>query len=219
MKKIFFSIACLGLFLTGVAHAATSQFATSQTTQIKDATVSNVIYGELKGKPDFYEINLTKATDLYAQIAVPAVKGVKPNFSLVLTKKDGTQKFMLSGADFDWKLTNDSLTKDQYYLGPNKDIPAAIGKYEIEMVAPGYNGKYILTVGKKDKSAIGSSLHQFSLGVKTNTFFGKSAVASLASPAGLMTLAEIIVPLAVIIWLILSITRRRKRIVIPSPEV
>ena len=217
MKKIFFAIACLGLFLVGSAHAAAPQFSTTQTTVIKDASVSNVVYGELKDKPDFYELNLAKPYDLYAQITVPFVEGMeKPNFSLILTKKDGTQKFMLSGTGYDWKLTTDSLTKDQYYLGPDKEIKGAIGKYEIEIVAPGYAGKYILTVGKKDANAIGSSLHQVSLGSKNSTFFGKSATASFVSPIGLLTLA---IPLALIIWLVIWFIRRRKRIIVPSPQI
>jgi len=127
---------------------------------IKNPDVSQAFYGELKGEPAYYLINLKRTQDLYFQILVPDLPGIEKNKTVTVeylpefgAKPENFIK--LSPDSAVWKNFYEEYAGDNYFKGPEEKKPGEAGYYIIRVDSPDDAGKYVLVVGEKEEFPAG----------------------------------------------------------------
>jgi len=122
---------------------------------IKNPDISQAFYGELKGQPAYYLINLKTAGDLYLQILVPDLPGILKDKGVVITYSPELGQKAVNFSKLDpksagWEKFYEEYAGDNYLNGPEIKEPAEPGYYFIKVESPENEGKYVLVVGQKE---------------------------------------------------------------------
>jgi len=211
-KKLYLFIFSF-LFIAGNASAYQPKLAYLQTgdIQIANPETSQTFYDELKGKPRDYFITSDKDFELDLSLSVPEVANRDGKYSLDLIWVDnGSQKVSsFDGSVSSWDSFYDSSTRDYYLKGLDSSGQLAAGKYKIEVYSKDNQGKYILTVGKKESADLLSSLNVYwQLPLLKVTFLKTSVLQFFLTPYGIIgigVIGSIIILILLInylIWLI-----------------
>ncbi|MEA1963901.1 MAG: hypothetical protein U9O41_02090 [Candidatus Aerophobetes bacterium] len=113
MNKVFFLSLLLLLFLlASTTFAHQPRIVSGELTQIENPEVSQAFYGELQGKPGYFQITSGERFRLYVGILVPDLEGIGKDVSVEITRKHehgeeepshkhekGKTHFVLNGVD------------------------------------------------------------------------------------------------------------------------
>jgi hypothetical protein len=117
---------------------------------IKNPELMQAFYGNLNGKPDFYQVSSDVPFELCLGITVPASKGLGGSLpSAVVTDSSGNLVFILNGTTGTWKPFIGEF-KDSYLDGPEITRNVSAGTYNIVVFNGNNNGKYLLLMGNKE---------------------------------------------------------------------
>jgi hypothetical protein len=117
---------------------------------IENPELMQAFYGNLNGKPDFYQISSDDPFELCLGITVPASKGLGGLLpSVIVTDTSGNLVFTLNGTTGTWKPFIGEF-KDSYLDGPEVTRNVSAGTYNIVVFNGNNDGKYLLLVGNKE---------------------------------------------------------------------
>jgi len=89
MNKVFLLSIFTGIFLSATASFAHQpRIVSEEMTQIENPEVSQAFYTELKGEPDYYQIESEEPFKLYVEILVPDLEGIDKDVSVEISGKD-----------------------------------------------------------------------------------------------------------------------------------
>ena len=123
---------------------------------IHNPEASQAFYGELKGRADYYEVRLSKRTDLYLSILSPR-KGGRSDFNIFLSSGDYGR--IIAGGDIKWTEYFEQYAGDWYLKGPEKTFNLPPGTYSIMVSSADNRGKYSLVVGTQESFPFGEALN------------------------------------------------------------
>jgi hypothetical protein len=154
LKFIILLFVMLFFVCSASAHQPRVELGTSSTFSnpipIKNPELMQAFYGNLNGKPDFYQVTSDVPFELCLGITVPASKGLGGSLpSVIVTDTSGNNVLTLNGTTGTWKPFIGEF-KDSYLDGPEitQNLPA--GTYNIIVVNKNNAGKYLLLVGNKE---------------------------------------------------------------------
>lgn len=162
MKKIlvFFLATFFIFFLTASASAHQPRLVynldLSSTTPlaITNANVSQAFYGQLRGQPEFFQLQFSQPLDFYFQILTPDLPDSQENISVELSQiepeSNGFRPLLLDGSDANWVPFYEDYAGDNYWQGPDKQITLEPGTYLLRVSSPDNTGKYVLVVGQEE---------------------------------------------------------------------
>ncbi|MDP1884103.1 MAG: hypothetical protein Q8L10_01935 [Candidatus Moranbacteria bacterium] len=178
--------------------------------RVEEPEISKAYYGALEGQADLFLIRSEKPFDLYANVLVPDVPGVRKDISFEI-KKDGESLAVLDGAGFRWTNFYEPFAGDNYFKGPEYRLRAGAGEYEIRISNPENTGRYALAVGEIESFAPGGTLELIAAVPRIKKdFFGESIISAYLNQITLLLLA-IITALAGIAWLWIWAYRKKKK--------
>jgi len=219
LATIIIFILCF-LFSTDLALAHQPRLVDEDFTLIENPEVSQAFYGELKGKPDFYQIQTEVPIKLYVGILVPNVEGIGKDISVEVSKDDEFY-YLLDGVNFEWQAYYEEFAGDDYFKGPElsageqdglpQGVGAEAGNYTLKVFSPDNQGKYVLVVGEKEEFPLNEMLNTLVSLPRLKKFFDKSPWHALTAPIILRFIVLPIVLLIAIIFVIFFLVRRKKR--------
>jgi hypothetical protein len=123
---------------------------------IKNPDISQAFYGELKGGPAYYLIDLKKPQDLYFQILVPDLPEIQKDkiVTVEYLPELGVKPVIFSSlgpSPAVWQNFYEEYAGDNYFQGPSVKKPAEPGYYLVKVTSPDNTGKYVLVVGDKEE--------------------------------------------------------------------
>lgn len=130
---------------------------------IKNPDVSQAFYGELKGQDAYYLIDLKKEQELYFQILVPDLPGIKKDKTVSVEYLPDfgskTVDFLkLDPAAAAWPSFYEEYAGDNYLEGPAGKKSGQAGYYVIKVASLDNAGKYVLVVGQKEEFPAGEAV-------------------------------------------------------------
>lgn len=221
MKKkfLFFIVFLFFIFAdTASAHQPRLVYLQKGSVQISNPEISQAFYDELKGAPKDYFINSDKDFELYLSLSVPEIANRDGRYSanvFLVAGDSETPVATLDASSVEWKGFWAPFGRDYYLQGPELDKQVPAGKYKIEVFSLGRSptgeavdnqGKYVLTVGKKevfDFPAIANVFWQIPL-LKI-TFFKTDILQFFLTPfgiGGIGVVGAFLVLLAIIYYLV-----------------
>ena len=222
MKKIILTLFLL-LSIIFAGHAVAHQprlVEEGQITEVKNYDISQAFYGELKGKPAFYQISTPDPFKLYIGILSPDIPGAHKDFRVTVTADhkdevgiahEDQPVLVLDGANFKWTQFYEPFAGDSYWKGPDKKMDLEAGTYKIEVSNPENKGKYSLVIGEKESFPPLEMIKTIiTLPSLKKDFFGKSPFTAYFNYTGLFLLLVLIILIA-IIWLIAWLVRRHNK--------
>lgn len=167
LLTIFFLFASFSLATAALAHQP-HYVTDNQIVLIKNPGVSQAFYGELKGQPAYYLIDLKKSADLYFQILVPALPDIRKDKTVMVNyvtdlddaaapsslSQKASNFIKLDPALAIWQSFYEAYAGDNYWAGPEMKKEGQAGYYIIKVTSPDDTGKYVLVVGDKDEVTV-----------------------------------------------------------------
>ncbi|MCX6745115.1 MAG: hypothetical protein NTX82_06345, partial [Candidatus Parcubacteria bacterium] len=153
MKKYILILALSFLIcLPALAHQPYLIQNSPEVIKVPDPEVSKAYYSELKGQPQYYEINSPVDFALYVNILIPDVPQTTKNMLVEVFKdnEQGTKLYTLDGKGFTWQPFFEDFARDNYFKGPEIKAPAQAGIYLIKVSSPDNTGRYSLAIGEKE---------------------------------------------------------------------
>lgn len=116
---------------------------------VENPEVSQAFYGELNGKPVYYQIKSDKPFQLYINLLVPASPGIGGEFvSAQVTDSSGNVVMYLNGTNSTWTPYFEEFGGDYYLKGPEAILQVPAGTYTIKVFNSQNQGKYSIAIGK-----------------------------------------------------------------------
>jgi len=153
---IFFAVIFSFIAATAVSAHEPHYVKDSRLIVIKNPDISQAFYGELKGWPAYYLINLKTAQDLFLQILVPDLPEASRDKEVTVEYAEELGQKAISFAQLDptevpWQAYYEEYAGDHYLAGPSLTKPGEPGYYIIKVSSPDNSGKYVLAVGEKEE--------------------------------------------------------------------
>lgn len=182
-KSILFTIITF-LLAPSFVSAHQPRITESRITQVSDPEISKAYYGELTGEPDVYVIKATEAFDLYVNVLVPDIAGQKKDVSATVLK-DNKQITVLDSTNFKWEQFYEPFGADTYWKGPEYEVRAEAGTYEIRVVSSANDSKYSLAIGEIEAFDGKEGVNALTVIPKLKKdFFNESPIGFIVSPFG-----------------------------------
>jgi hypothetical protein len=182
-KSILFTIITF-LIVPSFVSAHQPRITESRITQVSDPEISKAFYGELTGEPDVYVIKATEAFDLYVNVLVPDIAGQKKDVSATVLKDD-KQIAVLDSANFEWEQFYEPFGADTHWKGPEYEVRAEAGTYEIRVVSSANDSKYSLAIGEIEAFDGKEGVNALTIIPKLKKdFFNESPIGFIVSPFG-----------------------------------
>ena len=178
--------------------------------QISNPETAQAFYDELKGKSKDYFIDSKEDFELYLNLLIPKATdlGVRYSADVFLLKDslvglDQTAEKIatVDGASLEWQKLYEPASRDYYLKGPEFSKQVSAGKYKIEIYSLGRSptgeaennqGKYVLTVGKKQSYDTWSILNIYwQLPLLKATFLKTSVLQFFLTPFGIVGVAAL----------------------------
>ena len=236
MKKVvLLAVPIFLLVLVSAALAHQPRIVSGELTQIENPEVSQAFYGELKGKPDYYQIKSGDPFSLYVGVLVPELEGIGKDVSVEIRKEHEHDEeepepeheknetlFLLDGLEHEWTYYYEEFGGDSYYKGPelrsNPDeeaLPRGVdvdeGTYTIKVFSPDNEGKYVLVVGEREEFPLNEIVNTlFVLPTLKAQFFGKSPWTAYFNLIGLFFLIFVLVVVGIVVLIVVLVKRSRK---------
>ena len=128
----------------------------NQLTVIKNPEISQAFYGELKGRPAYYLIDLKEGRDLYFQILVPDLPSITKDKTVTIDYapvlgQSAVNFAKIYPASAVWQNFYEEFAGDNYLEGPSVKKSGQPGYYFIKITSPDNSGKYVLVAGEKEE--------------------------------------------------------------------
>jgi len=174
-------------------------------TKIEKPEISKAYYAELKGAPEYYEINSETDFLLYLNILAPDLESARTDF-LAEILFEGVVVFKLDSDK--WEKFYEPFGGDNYLRGPEFEKTARKGIYVIMVSNLDNTGKYALAVGKVESFPPMEVLRTFiALPEIKQDFFGKSPLKAYFNFSGLFLLLVLFF-LATIMYIMVRVIRK-----------
>ena len=234
-KAVLLAVPIFLLVLVSAASAHQPRIVSGELAQIENPEVSQAFYGELKGKPDYYQIKSGDPFSLYVGILVPELEGIGKDVSVEIRKEHEHDEeepepeheknetlFLLDGLEHEWTYYYEEFGGDSYYKGPelrsNPDeeaLPQGVdvdeGTYTIKVFSPDNEGKYVLVVGEREEFPLNEIVNTlFVLPTLKAQFFGKSPWTAYFNLIGLFLLIFVLVVVGIVVLVVVLVKRSRK---------
>ena len=205
-----FTCLCLILSLQTVLFAHQPRIVTKDSVEIYNPVISQAFYATMNGKPQIYTIKSDKPFDLYVQLTLPDINGIKKDF-VVDIYHNNHRLAELKGTDADWTSFYEPFGGDNYLEGPDFEKKNAdTGTYTIKVTSPDNTGKYILVTGKEESFPPSEIVKTIILLPKIKRFMGESALTAYFNYTGLFILLSLLI-IAAIIYVVVIIVRKIRR--------
>jgi len=160
------------------AHQPRLNTETAVSTQpiiVDNPEISQAFYGELNGKPAYYQINSDKPFQLYVNLLVPTSPGQGGEFvSAEITDTSGNVVIFLNGPNSNWTPYFEEFGGDYYLKGPEATLEVPAGVYNIRVFNSQNQGKYSIAIGKIESFPANEAITAlFTLPLLKEQFFGK----------------------------------------------
>lgn len=150
----------------------------SKVVTIKKPEVSQAFYGTLQGEPNTYKLMADSEFHLYTGILIPDLPECRKDFvvSVFAVDADGQNRLLskLDGKQQPWETFYEPFVADRYLQGPEDDRTLPAGQYQIIVSNPDNHGKYVLSVGRKEKFTFKETIQTIRRLPAVKTFFNKS---------------------------------------------
>jgi hypothetical protein len=218
-KQILFAFA-LALLFAGVAHAHQPRIVEgSNVVEIQNPEVSQAFYGELKGEPQLFRIQVDRPFKLYVGLLVPDVPEARKDLSVEITS-DNQPLYRLDGTTWEWKRFYEEFGGDWYWSGPETSpigktsTLSPNGTYEIKVFSPSNQGKYSLAVGEIESfplNEIGNTIVRMPW-IKSH-IFDKSPLSAFFNRIGLFIFGPLVGLIVVVVgvWLGVRWARNKRK--------
>jgi hypothetical protein len=198
------------LLFSAVAYAHQPRIVSQQLTIVENPEVSQAFYGELKGVPASFRISSDQPFQLYVQLLVPDIPGVSKDISAEVSSEKVSYK--LDGTGYNWTSFYEEFAGDYYYGGPELNVSAEAGDYDIVVYSKDNEGKYVFVVGQKEEFPLKETINTiFVLPKIKQDFFGKPAYTAFFNMIGLFIFGSVILAAVAIIAAIFLIRRYRRK--------
>jgi len=178
---------------------------------VEQPEVSKAYYGELRGRPQLFEISSETPFVLYVNVLVPKIPDIEKNVSAAIYS-GGKQVAALNGVRFKWAVFHEPFAGDDYYKGPEFSKRVEAGTYSVKVFSPINRGKYVLAIGEKEEFPFGEAMRAFAAVVRLKSdFFGKSPLSILTSYMGASAAAVVVVIAGIAYFSIRRVVRRRRK--------
>jgi len=219
-KTLFIAICVLFLSAKAVALAHQPRLVESDFTLIEKPEVSQAFYGELKGEPDFFQIQAEKPIKLYVGILVPNVENIDKDVSVEVSKDDEFY-YLLDGLNFEWQAFYEEFAGDDYFKGSElsaeeegglpQGVEAEAGVYTLKVFSPDNQGKYVLVVGEKEEFPLNETIKTIVVLPQLKLFFNKSPLTAYFNLIGLFMLIFLLFVLGISVLIFFLVKRIRKQ--------
>ena len=173
---------------------------------VDNPEISQAFYGQLNGKPVYYQIQSTQPFQLYLNLLVPTSpgQGGEP-VSAEVTDSSGKVVMFLNGTNSTWTPYFEEFGGDYYLKGPEATLQVPAGTYNIKVFNTVNQGKYALAIGKIEAFPANEALSAlFTLPLLKEQFFGKP-ISTL-----FLELVGIILALGILMSLLVPMIKSRK---------
>ena len=141
---------------------------------IENPELGQAFYGNLKGHPDYYQINSNKSFELVISTLVPASSGLGGSLPSITVKDCNKRNIIdINGDNSTWTPFVGEF-HDYYLEGSEVTKNLTAGTYNIEVYNTNNKGKYLMIIGNETVLSVDDSLQDF---VNSPTlkeqFFGK----------------------------------------------
>ena len=142
---------------------------------VDNPEISQAFYGQLNGKPVYYQIKSDKSFQLYVNLLVPTSPGLGGEFvSAEVTDVSGNVIMFLNGTNSTWSQYFEEFGGDYYLKGPEATLQVPAGTYTIKVFNSQNQGKYSIAIGKIETFPANEALTaMFTLPLLKEQFFGK----------------------------------------------
>ena len=222
MRKILFIAICVLFLLADVVVLAHQpRLVESDFALIKNPEVSQAFYGELKGEPNFFQIQADTPIKLYIGILVPDVKNIGKDISVEVSKDDEFY-YLLDGENFEWQPYYEEFAGDDYFKGPEllaeerdglpQGVEAESGIYNLKVYSPDDQGKYILVIGEKEEFPFNEIIKTIVVLPQLRLFFSKSPLTAYFNLIGLFMITFLFFILSISILIFFLVKKMRNRL-------
>jgi hypothetical protein len=187
LKGILLSISITTLVFPGVSLAHQPRIVDQNVINVTDPEISKAYYGQLSGEPHYYYIKSEKEFNLYVNVLVPDINGIKKDVSAIIVKDEDDEHPIakLDGPTYEWKKFWEPFGGDSYWMGPEYKTKVEPGEYEIEVYSTNNDSKYALAIGETEAFDQKEGLNALNLVPQLkNNFFNESAISFILSPFG-----------------------------------
>jgi hypothetical protein len=142
---------------------------------VDNPEISQAFYGELNGKPSYYQINSDKPFQLYVNLLVPTSPGQGGELvSAEVTDPSGNVVMFLNGTNSTWTPYFEEFGGDYYLKGPEATLQVPAGIYNIKVFNSKNQGKYSIAIGKIESFPANEAITAiFTLPLLKEQFFAK----------------------------------------------
>lgn len=142
---------------------------------VENPEISQAFYGELNGKPVYYQIKSDKPFQLYVNLLVPTSPGMGGEFvSAQVTDSSGKVVMYLNGSNSTWTPYFEEFGGDYYLKGPEATLDVPAGTYTIKVFNSQNQGKYSIAIGKIETFPADEAITAiFTLPLLKEQFFAK----------------------------------------------
>jgi hypothetical protein len=142
---------------------------------VDNPEISQAFYGQLNGKPVYYQIKSDKPFKLYVNLLVPTSPGQGGEFiSVEVTDSSGKVVMFLNGTNSTWTPYFEEFGGDYYLKGPEDTLQVPAGTYNIKVFNSQNQGKYSIAIGKIEAFPANEALTSlFTLPLLKQQFFAK----------------------------------------------
>jgi hypothetical protein len=215
MKKYFLIIALSFLIcLPVLAHQPHLVENSAQIINVPDPEISKAYYSELKGQPQYYEINSSVDFALYVNILIPAVPQTTRDMLVEVFKdnEQGTKLYTLDGKGFAWQPFFEDFARDDYFKGPELKVPAKAGVYLIKVSSPDNTGRYSLAIGEAESFPLNEIIRSLiELPQIKSQIFNKPAISAFFNIFGLFVWVPLVLVIIIIVGVVWVVKRRGKK--------
>lgn len=142
---------------------------------VENPEISQAFYGQLNGKPVYYQIKSDQPFQLYVNLLVPTSPGQGGEFiSAEVTDQTGNIVMFLNGTNSTWTPYFEEFGGDFYLKGPEATLDVPDGTYTIKVFNSQNQGKYSIAIGKIETFPANEALAAlFTLPLLKQQFFAK----------------------------------------------
>jgi hypothetical protein len=173
--------------------------------QIQNIGLGQAFYGNLKGHPDYYQINSNRSFELIISSLVPASPGLGGSFpSITVKDSNGKNVITIDGDNSTWTPFVGEF-HDYYLEGPEvtRDLPS--GTYNIEVYNANNKGKYLMIIGNETILSADDYLQDFANApILKEQFFGKPITQLFIEIVGV----NLALGIVMVLFIMLLISRR-----------
>lgn len=155
---------------------------------VENPEISQAFYGQLNGKPVYYQIKSDKPFHLYINLLVPTSPGQGGEFvSAQVTDTSGNVVMFLNGTNSTWTPYFEEFGGDYYLKGPEATLQVPAGTYNIKIFNSQNQGKYSIAIGKIEAFPANEAITAlFTLPLLKEQFFAKPLITLFIEFAGII---------------------------------